>query len=176
MKLKFLAAVLVGSQLVAACATMGSNGPSTAMDQAIRNCGLSIGAGILVGAIVGNNTGSGSAGDGALAGGLVGAGACAVFLAIANEQDRARIRELELAAVAANSRQSTRFMARNGRQVDVDVQVTEAELPAAAESGPIYTACRHSTTSLNVAGAGAASPGGQLWCRLETGDWEPVRN
>jgi hypothetical protein len=147
------------------------------MDRAIRNCLFAVGAGALIGGVIGNNTGSGSAGRGAAAGAIVGAGACAVFVAVANEQDRARMRELELAAIRSNSSQSQQFVSANRQQVTQTVRVTDAAVPdySQGDSAPAYTACRYSEQTISVQNhANSASVEPQLWCRLDTGDWEPV--
>lgn len=170
-----VAFALAVSTAVSGCATTsGSYGGGTAMDRAIRNCMMSIGAGAILGAVIGNNTGSGSAGRGAAIGAVAGAGACAVFIAVANEQDRARLRELELAALNSGSTQYQTFNSTQGRQVAVTTQIQEAPVRARQDAAQQYTACRYSSQTVDVAGSGQASAGNQLWCRLETGDWEPV--
>jgi hypothetical protein len=169
-----LLALAGGTVFLSGCATTsGAGGMQTATDRAIRNCMFSVAGGAILGAVIGNNTGSGSAGRGAAAGALAGAGACAVFLAVANERDRARMRELEFAALNANQNSRGSFTNTRGEQVNVSTMVEEAPVRASAQ-GPDYTACRYSSQTIEVSGAGSAAPGQQLWCRLDTGDWEPV--
>ncbi|RKR00440.1 hypothetical protein C7435_1648 [Maricaulis maris] len=157
------------------CATT-SGGGGTAMDRAIRNCMLAVGAGALLGAVVGNNTGSGRAGRGATTGALIGAGACTLLVAVANEQDRARMRELELAAIQSNSAQRGNFVGPRGEGISYSVAPSPAPVPAPTAEAASYTACRYSQQTLSVQGRPAASIDPQLWCRLETGDWEAVTN
>ncbi len=160
----------------------------TAMDRAIGQCVasvvLSAGIGALAGAAINGGRG---AGQGAIIGGVAGAGACAVLMQVAAAEDRARVREAELDAIAANSTRTTRFSNNSGKNVAVTTSVSNAPIPtprATAASGGTstktadssksqFTACRYSQQTVNVAGQ-TASGGKQLWCRLDTGDWKPI--
>lgn len=150
-----------------------ASGPgSTAMDRAITKCVLSIGAGAALGAVIGSQ--AGSAGKGAAIGGAVGAGACAIFIKLANDEDRARIRALEEQAIRQNQSRVQSFQSKDGSQVTVQTRVSEAPVPkSSANTEPEYTACRYSEQTVSLEGQSArVEP--QLWCRLEPGDWQPV--
>jgi hypothetical protein len=161
---------------------------STATEQAIGQCAASLiisaGVGALIGAAIG---GSNSAGTGALVGAAVGAGACAVLLQVADEEDKRQIREAERAAVLANASRSKTIRTKSGKTAQITTKVTTAPVPRAApaETGtttatassepPAFTNCRYSEQTISVDGQSAGS-GKQLWCRLDTGDWQPIKS
>ncbi len=186
-----LSAALMTTSL-SGCTTTGAGFASqTAMDRAIGQCVASVvisaGIGALAGAAI---DGSSGAGRGALIGGAAGIGACAVLMQVAAAEDRARVRDAERAAVAANSSQTTRFSNDSGRNVAVTTNISNAPIPTprkaasssttakvvpakAADAKPQFTACRYSQQTVSVDGQ-SASGGRQLWCRLDTGDWKPI--
>jgi hypothetical protein len=187
-----LSVALVTTSL-SGCTTTGAGFASqTAMDRAIGQCVASVvisaGIGALAGAAI---DGSSGAGRGALIGGAAGIGACAVLMQVAAAEDRARVRDAERAAVAANASQTTRFSNDSGRNVAVTTNISNAPIPtprkaassstaakaapakAAADAKPQFTACRYSQQTVSVDGQ-SASGGRQLWCRLDTGDWKPI--
>ena len=166
-----VAAIAIVSFLLQGCVSP-SNGPSTAMDSAIQNCTLSIVGGAALGLLLGSQ--SGNAGRGAAIGGAIGSAACAVFVKIANDKDRARIAALERQAISSNRDSSDTFQAQDGSQVTVHTHVRDTEVPDAPDSSqPQYTACRYSQQKIDLQGQ-SANVEPQLWCRLETGDWKPV--
>jgi len=136
------------------------------MDDAIAGCIGSVAVGAVLGAVIGNNSGSGDAGTGAAVGAAIGGAACAVLVAIANEQDRARIQQLERQAVASGASRTDSFTAQDGKNVTLTTTVQEA--PAEIRPG---SSCRFSEKQVSSA-AGRASVGRELWCRTETGDWQ----
>ncbi|WHA43994.1 hypothetical protein [Agrobacterium larrymoorei] len=157
------------------------------MDRAIGQCVASVVISAGIGALAGAAIGGGrSAGRGALVGGAVGVGACAVLMQIAAAEDRARIRQEEENAVAANASRTSSFSSKNGKHVAVTTKVTNAPVPTPRATGttsstekkeaaakPQFTACRYAEQTVNVEGQ-AADGGRQLWCRLDTGDWKPI--
>ncbi len=187
-----LIGTVVASIALQGCATTsGAPGVagSTATEQAIGQCAASLiisaGVGALIGAAIG---GSNSAGTGALVGAAVGAGACAVLLQVADEEDKRQIREAERAAVLANASRSKTIRTKSGKTAEVTTKVTAAPIPRAApadggtttavassEPPPAFTNCRYSEQTISVDGQSAGS-GRQLWCRLDTGDWQPIKS
>ena len=152
----------------------------TATQQAVGKCIASVTFGVIVGGILGQATSRNPAG-GAAAGGLIGAGACAVFLQLAAEEDQARMRALEQEAVAANTSQTRSFTTKTGYVAQVQtvvveapgkpvVKVAEAKTPAA---DPEFTTCRYASTKVTI-GTQSNEAGRQLWCRVDTGDWQPI--
>jgi hypothetical protein len=162
---------------------------ATATEQAIGQCAASLiisaGVGALIGAAIG---GSDSAGTGALVGAAVGAGACAVLLQVADEEDKRQIREAERAAVLANASRSKTIRTKSGKTAQISTKVTSAPIPRAAPADagattavastappPAFTNCRYSEQTISVDGQSAGG-GKQLWCRLDTGDWQPIKS
>ena len=186
-----------GVLAISACATTAEQ---TAVQRAIGQCAVTVGGGALLGAVIGNNTGDGDAGTGAVIGAVAGAGACAFLLYRASEQDKQRIRELELAALNAEQtgRTVNTFTAENGTdQITVETFTEEApreELPEAVQAAYVpdapvvapaagtevagaeapekisYTNCRYVTQSISV-GDDNLQGDRQLTCRTTTGDW-----
>ncbi len=170
--MKKIVGVACIAAILSGCVTTGSDGSQTAMQKAIGQCILTVGAGAILGVIVGGRR---NAGSGALIGAGLGAGLCAVLMEFASREDQARIREQEQRAVAANQTTTTNFQTKSGSQAQVTTTVQEAPASAApAKAGsPNFTACRYSETTAQI-GAQTASAGRQLWCRSNVGDWEPV--
>ena len=105
-----VAAVAIGSVALSGCATLGtSSGPKT-IEEKIATCAAMVVIGAGLGAIIGNNTGSGDAGRGAGVGAAVGLGACAIWLAYQNEADQARIRDAQLLAVQTGQPQTAEWI------------------------------------------------------------------
>ncbi|WP_104840512.1 hypothetical protein [Sinorhizobium fredii] len=106
---------------------------------------------------------------------------------VAAAEDRARIRNAEQDAIAANSSRTTRFSNQSGKNVAVTTSVSSAPIPTsrkiadlsgtpakvASDSKSQFTACRYSQQTVSVDGQSAGG-GRQLWCRLDTGDWKPI--
>src|SRR5689334_21701470 len=95
------------------CATTESDGaPRSELDKAIGRCVISVGAGAILGAIVGNNAGRGNAGRGAVIGAAAGGVLCAVMLKVARDKDEILARQK--AAVAQGGFQRTTFQGKEG--------------------------------------------------------------
>ena len=152
--------------------------PQTAVQRAIGECVASVVAMGIIGAILG---GSGdSRRNGAIAGAAVGAIACAVLLDVASRQDRARLAAAEQEALRANQARTTHFTTTSGKAATVRTRVAPAPLPKPAASTstpttkPKFTACRYSDQTVSVDGQSSSTPR-QLWCRISTGDWQPMQ-
>lgn len=167
---------------VAGCTTAGggmSPARSTAMDRAIGECVASVAVGAAMGAIIGGVAGGrNAAGRGALIGGAVGVGRCAILVQVAAAEDRARIRQAELAAVQTNASQTRTITTKSGKKASVRTQVVPAPVPrpnpsSTAKTEPKYTNCRFAEQTVSMEGQ-SASAGKQLWCRAETGDWQAI--
>ena len=180
----FLASALTLGIAISGCTTAGGNrsvASRTAMDRAIGQCVASVAVGAAVGAIVGGiAAGKRSAGRGALVGGAIGVGRCAILLHVAAAEDRARIRQAELSAIRANASQTRSIRTNSGKSASIRTDISAAPLPAAkpaqataSPEEPTYTACRYSKQTVTVDGQSAAGER-QLWCRAETGDWQPI--
>jgi hypothetical protein len=124
---------LAAALALAGCATTG--GQQTAVQRAMGQCVATVGIGALAGAVIGNNTGSGNAQRGATVGALAGAGVCGFLLYRASEADKARIRQLEIAALNQPEPgvYGEEFTAENGTDKifveTVVADVPEEELP-----------------------------------------------
>lgn len=181
--------------LVSGCTTTSSNTSSgatvtrtatvspvrqTEMQKAVGRCIATVGVGAVLGGVLGSLSGRNTA-AGAMAGAAVGAGACAVLVQVAAAEDQARIRELEREAIRANATQKRQITTKSGQVATVRTTVQPAPAPAvrapapaaAPKATPQFTACRYSTQSVEVAGH-AASASKQLWCRVDSGEWQPV--
>ena len=124
--LVIVAAMTVG---LGACAT--ADGTQTAVQRAMGQCVVSVGGGALLGAVIGNNIGDGDAKRGAVIGAVAGAGVCGFLLYRASEEDKARIRQLEIAALNADAvgRSEESFVASNGKDNVVVETITEEVEP-----------------------------------------------
>ncbi len=118
---------------IQACTTTGPDGQkrtSTAMDKAIAGCvgSVAIGAigGAIVGAALGGNRGLG---QGAVVGAAIGAGRCAILVEMAAAEDRAQLREAELAAISAGQTSTRSITTTKGRTATVLTRVSKAPLP-----------------------------------------------
>lgn len=197
-RLSVVATLAAGSISLQACTTLPSGNYTTrssAMDRAIGSCVGSVivgaGVGALVGAAVGGDRG---AGRGALIGAAGGLGRCAVLIELAAQEDREKARRAELDAVRTGSTKSTNIKNRAGKSVAVRTVVKAAPIPQKLQQRPTpaepkvasvptptapapkvqYTACRQAESTVS-AGGSSASTGSQLWCRTQTGDWEPIK-
>jgi hypothetical protein len=129
-----LLAVPILALSMQACTTTGADGQkrtSTAMDRAIAGCvgSVAIGAigGAILGAALGGNRGLG---QGAVVGAAIGAGRCAILVEMAAAEDRAQLREAELAAISAGQTSTRSITTTKGRTATVLTRVSKAPLPA----------------------------------------------
>lgn len=120
---------LGASLLLANCVTTGSNGPASAVDQAIGQCFATVLGGALIGALIGE-TSSGKAGKGAAIGAAAGGATCAVLLALASSEDKAQIRAQQSLAAASNHAQSTRYINGDGKQVVMNSMPSAKAVPS----------------------------------------------
>ena len=155
----------------------GSPGQETAVHRAIAQCFVSVGIGAVGGAILGAALGR-NGGGGALVGAAVGAGACAVLLKVAADQDQAQINQFGRQAVSSNTTTSQSFTTTKGEAAVVTTVVSPATPPQApptqvASAATKFTDCRYAAQAVQVGGQ-TASVDKQLWCRLDTGDWKEI--
>lgn len=182
------AAVLAASLSLQSCASMpGGNGaPQTAMDRARGNCVAAVLGGALLGAVIGNNVGRGSASDGAALGVVAGGLICAVLVAMANEEDRAQITLTQKAALDSGEDTVHQYVGKDGRTRTIAVASHEIDDPsppalAASDVGVPTSAtitpriCRAMGTTLSVEGVGTAPSLDDYVCRNPDGTWTPVR-
>lgn len=179
------------SLILSGCATTGGPGggaPQTAMQRTYGNCLIAIGAGAVLGAIIGNNTGSGNARRGAGTGALAGVGLCGVMMAMASAEDRRRIAEAEYAALETGQERLDTYVGDDGKQRSILVRTQAAPdrswafTPAAADAAqpssaevaaPMTDICRYRQTTLSVEGAGTGALDQELVCRNpRTRAWE----
>lgn len=175
--------------------------PRTAVERAMQNCLGTVVGGAVVGALFGAALGGGNnVAKGAIIGGAAGTVACAALVAMANEEDKARIAEIErVSAAEGKGRIDTYARAGVTRKVETRVYEykTSASLggpppassnkPAKKSEKPVTTGsvgggapastervCRYVETSVEVSGQGTATADKQLYCRTAAGDWEPA--
>ena len=200
------ASLLVGTLALSGCAgagmMSGGGAPRTAVERAMQECVGTVVVGAVGGAILGTALGgSRNTAAGAIIGGEAGTVACAALIAMANEEDKARIAQLEKASVA-EGRGRVDTYSKNGVERRVETRVYEwrangpgpvaaaspPKAPAAPKSkasksstsAPAETAstgeklCRYVETKVEVSGQGSATADKQLYCRTAQGDWEPA--
>lgn len=158
---------------LAGCATTGSQ---TAMERARGQCGAAIIGGAILGTIIGNNTGDGDAGDGALVGAGLGVGVCAVLMSMASAEDQARIAELERQALESGAERRQAYVGQDGLERSILVRTSAVRDPGAnaMQAAPTATrVCRTRQTTLTVEGKGEAALAEEIYCRNpETLAWE----
>jgi hypothetical protein len=159
--------------LMSGCAgAVGPDGqPRSALERSVGTCVVSVGAGVLVDMLTNNKRlGAGTA---------VGAGLCAVVLAMNNEEDKRRVREAQLAALNAGKDRTDSYVGQDGNQRVIKTSVTPATAPAnlkkqVASNGTNFVGpCRRTQTEISVQGKGSASLDPEVVCRTAQGDWLP---
>lgn len=155
----------------------------------------------MIGGVLGGSRGMG---QGAAIGAFAGVGRCAILMEIAAAEDRAKVREAELAALQSNRSETRNITTKNGKNATVRTKVTPAPLPAAkaktlaevkvADTNTAPTAPETPATAvasyaeelnsdytacrftelLIDMDGGTAETGKQKWCKGSQGDWEPV--
>lgn len=167
-----LVAIAAVSMTATGCAT--TSGPLTAQ-QKVTRCIAMVGAGAVLGGIIGNNVGSGNAGDGMLAGAALGGGACAVWLAFQNEADRERMVATQRTAAASGLPQRQSWTGADGRERMVSVATTEPQPVVLNQESPgSPQICRRVTTTASV--GGASDNVSEVWCRGENNEWAPAED
>lgn len=169
LKRNIAAIVTAASMALSGCATTGSGEPRT-VEQKIAACVGIVLAGAALGAIIGNNTGSGDAQRGAGRGALVGVGVCAIWWAFNNQRDRERIAQMQMAAASTGQPQSQRWIDPEGRERQVFVAPSTAtEMLVPNNGAPERRLCRQLNTTASVAGASDAMS--ETTCRNPDGSW-----
>jgi hypothetical protein len=186
-----VAVVAAFGAMQAACTTTaesdaGAHEPRTSVEAAMQKCAgtmvVSTIGGALIGGMIGNRN---SVATGALVGAGVGGVACAVMLAVANEEDKRRILENELEAVAA-ARAKVITYDHEGVRRRVHTQVTDQpraatpaparrDSPAMARAKEAGVSCRYAQTTIEVTGQGTTTTDKQLYCKNTVGKWQPSR-
>lgn len=149
---------------------------NTATQRAVNQCYATVLGGAILGAAI---TGNSDRTRGALIGAGLGSAACAILLEVAGKEDRARLAAAERAAVEANRSSTQSFQTETGKRAHVSTRVASAPAPVAKSvasapaEAPNFTACRVVSQSVTVENSSAELPP-QTWCRVSTGDWQPV--
>lgn len=167
---KVLAMFVAGCLALASCATTNSDGTPLTVNQRIGRCVGMVAVGAVVGAVVGNNVGSGNAGQGAAIGGVLGLGACAVWLAFQAEQDQARIQQLQ--AEAARSGQPQYSSWRSATNLPLAATVTPSTETSVAAQGGEPRLCR--TLNTQAEAGGRTETISEVWCRQPDGSYAPT--
>ena len=163
--LTFIVAALVG------CASMtgSGNGHPTALERSYKKCGLAIGGGALLGAVVSKALGK-DVGKGALAGVGMGGAACAVIYALEAKEDRERLEAIQRRAAESGQARRDQFRTAKGDVARVETDVSNAEIV-----DDRYSVCRYVDQTAEV-NQQQADIDPQLWCRVaDTGNWEPAK-
>lgn len=176
-----LSAIFITTSVSGCATTSGQGGGRSELDRAQGRCVAAVAVGTILGAVVGNNVGSGNAGRGALIGAGVGGVACAIIAEAARERDRV----LEYQRMAAMNGEGARneWVAESGRRMVMTVAVEDSDdLVAVAADQQATNAdaatavaprrCRYSTSSISVEGMGETAIGRQRWCQTDAGEWE----
>jgi len=173
---RMVAAVAIGSMSLSACATLDGSGAPRTVQEKIAACAAMVVIGAGIGAIIGNNMGSGDAASGAGVGAALGLGACGVWLAYENEADQARVREAQLLAVQTGQPQTSQWISPTDnlpREVTVQPS-TETRMIIALDSGvQEERVCRIAQTTPEF--NGQSDTFGESFClNPETLAWEPA--
>ncbi|WP_165184300.1 YMGG-like glycine zipper-containing protein [Caulobacter soli] len=140
--------------------------PKSQIDRAIGRCVATVAIGALLGAAVGNNSGRGNAGRGAVIGAAAGGVVCAVILKVAKDKDALLAHQQE--AVALGGMQRATFEGHDG-PVTLITKSRDVEQPATS-IGPVRV-CRYAESQVELGTEQQADLGSQLYCRTEGGDW-----
>ncbi|MDC0651419.1 hypothetical protein OAP52_05090 [Hellea sp.] len=162
----------------------------SAVDKAMGDCVASVAGGAILGALIGAAVG-GDMGDGALIGGAAGVGVCGFLMNRASAEDKAKMAEMELAALNSSTygMQRQSFVSTNGtdvfsvitntqkvEEIDYPEVVVEsyniAENDATTTPAVIYdkeVGCKKYKTQIIVDGKTVNQEG--VSCRTVTGDW-----
>ena len=151
---------------------VGSDGqPRSALERSVGTCIVSVGAGVLVDMLTNKQRiGAGTA---------VGAGLCAVVLAMNNEEDKRRVREAQLAALNADTDRTETYVGKDGNERTIKTSVQPASTPtnltarAASDGTKFVGPCRQTQSEITVQGKGTASLDPEMVCRTAQGDWLP---
>jgi hypothetical protein len=159
--------------VVSGCAgAVGPDGqPRTALERSVGTCIVSVGAGVLVDMLTNKKRlGAGTA---------VGAGLCAVVLAMNNEEDTRRVRAAQLAALNAGTDRTDTYVGKDGNERTIKTSIQSADTPAnlktqvASDGAKFVGPCRRTQTEISVQGKGNASLDPEVVCRTAQGDWLP---
>ena len=163
------------------------------IDSLAARCAMSVVSGAIVGGLIGAAVGGNrGVGTGLAIGAGAGGVACAV-MAVLDEQDKARIKEAQLAAARTGVTQELSYAGKDGLQRTILVKPRPVEKKptprtlvhgkALADAAPSQAqtaagrgerVCRTVDTSAAVVGKGEASVPAQVICRNENGDWAPA--
>lgn len=146
------------------------------MEKAVATCAGAIVIGALVGAAIGNNTGDGNARRGATRGAVVGGAVCVVLLAMASEKDKEQLAAAQRSAVSSNRAQRVSYRGDDGKSRIIAISAPSLATDPEAPTRASPRLCRMTSGNVNVAGVGESSLPSQMWCRNDSGDWEPIRS
>ena len=172
---KFVPAFVASSIALAGCADSGAVGPDgqprSAFERSIGTCMVSVGAGFLADMLLNKHrVGAGTA---------VGAGLCAVVLAMNNEEDKRRLRESQVAALNSGRDRTDQYVGQDGqaRIIRTSVQTTSNPTGLTTHSAPngdqFVGPCRRTQTDISVQGKGTANLDPEIVCRTAQGNWLP---
>jgi|GEM_PF-2795879 len=171
--------IIAACVLLTGCVTTGpGNQPRTAVDRAINQCVASLVGGALLGALIGEVAG-GKAGKGAAIGAAAGGAACVVLVAVADEKDRARIREQQNLAVITGQKQQIQYVNEEGDRVSVITEISDTPVrdeevisaysnwaPAASDGDSLLECRRFNESAVSLDAAGIS-----VVCAQEDGSW-----
>lgn len=178
MKKSFPRATVSVLCILAASGCVMPSEQETATQRAVNQCYATVLGGAILGAAI---SGGSDRTRGALIGAGLGSAACAILLDVAGKEDRARLAAAERLAVESNRNSTQSFQTETGKPARVSTRVASAPVPApvtrpavaAPAETPTFTACRVVSQSVTVENSSAELPS-QTWCRVSTGDWQPV--
>jgi hypothetical protein len=116
----------------------------TAVERAVGKCVLVVAGGAVLGALLGGH----NAGRGAAIGAAVGGGACAAMLTIASQQDKARMRQLELQAANSGEKVTDSWETSDHHTVTATVTPSPIVEVSDRKSGGELK-CRHLNSAIN---------------------------
>lgn len=168
------AGFIAASIILSGCASGGlsaSGQPRTALERSVGTCLVSVGAGVLVDMLTNHRRiGAGTA---------VGAGLCAVVLAVNNEADKQRIQQSQQAALNAGKDRTDQYVGDDGNARIIRTSVHPSDAPSdlnarlAPDGSKFVGPCRKAQTEISVQGKGSASLDPETVCRTAQGNWQP---
>ena len=168
------AALTAAFVALSGCASGGldvTGQPRSALERSVGTCLVSVGAGVLVDMLTNHRRiGAGTA---------VGAGLCAVVLAVNNEADKQRIRQSQLAALNAGQDRTDQYVGDDGNARVIKTSIHPSNLPSdlnaklAPDGSKFVGPCRQTQTEISVQGKGSASLDPETVCRTAQGNWQP---
>jgi len=164
-----ISATLAVALPLVGCATTGQ---PLSVERKVAGCLATTAIAAGLGALI---AGKGDRTEGALIGGAIGAGACAVWLAFENEKDKERLRQVRLQAAQEGKEVNQTWTGDDGRVRTVrsipsaEQEYVLASASAAPTAQPERKICKSIANTATVSGQSQSVT--EVWCRDSLGNW-----